>query len=468
MATTLEELAHWINAPCETENLEFKEAKNQYDNTKLFRNCVALANEGGGRLILGVTDAVPRKVIGTGAFNTPTGIQSRIFDKLRFRVEVEALDHPDGRVVIFHIPSRPRGTAYELDGAYWMRSTEGTVPMSEDRLRQIFDEGKPDWFLRPALEDCSAADVIQLLDTQGYFDLLELPYPADRTGVLERIQHERLITSDGSNYSITNLGAILFAKQLDSFPDLKRKAPRFIVYEGTDKLKVRLDRLWGKGYAVGFKGLIEFITNQIPSNEFMGKAYRAEMKMFPSLGVRELVANALIHQDFNETRTFIAIELYSDRLEISNPGKPAISPERFIDEYQSRNEKLADLMRRMGVCEERGSGIDRVVSLAEFWQLPAPDFRADEHRTFAILFAHKAFNELDGKDRVRACYQHCVLRWAQSQKMTNQSLRERFKLPVNKSETVSRIIRDAIEQRRIKLDTSSTSRRYARYVPWWA
>jgi ATP-dependent DNA helicase RecG len=125
-------------------------------------------------------------------------------------------------------------------------------------------------------------------------------------------------------------------------------------------------------------------------------------------------------------------------------------------------------MRRIGVCEERGSGVDRVVSLAEFWQLPAPDFYADDQRTSAILFAHKAFDELDGKDRVRACYQHCVLSWARKQKMTNQTLRERFKLPVNKSETVSRIIRDAIEQNRIKLDSSSTSRRYARYVPWWA
>src|SRR5689334_20874730 len=121
MPTTLDELSRWISAPRESENLEFKEAKNQYDNTKLFRHCVALANEGGGKLILGVTDVFPRQVIGTNAFNVPSGIQSKIFDKLRFRVEVEAMDHPDGRVVIFHIPSRPRGTAYELDGAYYMR-----------------------------------------------------------------------------------------------------------------------------------------------------------------------------------------------------------------------------------------------------------------------------------------------------------------------------------------------------------
>jgi ATP-dependent DNA helicase RecG len=161
--TTLDEFNGWLSAPSETGNLEFKEAENQYDNANLFRHCVALANEGGGKLILGVTDNPPRKVKGSGAFHTPAGIQSKILDKLRFRVDVEEFQHPDGRAVIFHVPSRPRGTAYHLDGAYFMRSPDGTVPMSEDRLRQIFDEGKPDWHLRPALIELSPSDVIELL-----------------------------------------------------------------------------------------------------------------------------------------------------------------------------------------------------------------------------------------------------------------------------------------------------------------
>ena len=311
MSTTIEELTRWMTAPRETENLEFKEAKNQYDNTKLFRHCVALANEGGGKLILGVTDKPPRQVIGTAAFHTPSGIQSKLLDKLRFRVMVEEFRHPDGRVVIFHVPSRPKGTAYELDGAYWMRSPDGTVPMTEDRLRVIFDEGKPDWLMGAARESCSASDVVRLLDTQSYFDLLRLPYPTTRDGVLERFENEKLIIAEGDAYSITNLG--------------------------------------------------------------------------------------------------------------------------------------------------------------EFYQLPAPDFRLGERHTLAVMFAYRTFEQMDGKDRVRACFQHSVLRWMTNQKMTNTSLRERFKLPENKSETVSRIIADAIQQGKIKPDDpSNTSRRYARYVPWWA
>jgi ATP-dependent DNA helicase RecG len=213
----------------------------------------------------------------------------------------------------------------------------------------------------------------------------------------------------------------------------------------------------------------DFINAQIPSNEIVGKAFRVDIKMFGEIAIRELVANALIHQDFNETGTSVTVEIYSNRLEVSNPGRSIISPERFIDEYQSRNEKLADLMRRMGICEEQGKGIDKVVSHAEIYQLPAPDFRVSERHTTAVMFAHKAFDEMDGKDRIRACFQHCVLRWMKNEKMTNTSLRDRFDLPESKSETVSRIIRDSIDQGKIKLDDpANTSRRYARYVPWWA
>lgn len=223
---------------------------------------------------------------------------------------------------------------------------------------------------------------------------------------------------------------MLFAKKLDQFERLGRKAPRVIVYEGKNKLKTKLDRPGTKGYAVGFQGLMEFISGLVPSNEVIEHSLREEVKMFPEIAVRELVANALIHQDFTESGTSVMIEIYDDRLETSNPGKSFISPDRFIDEYQSRNEVLADLMRRLGICEEKGSGIDKVVQEAEAYQLPAPDFRVGEHRTSVVLFAHLEFDEMDRNNRIRACYQHCCLRYVMNEQMTNQSLRERFKLSV--------------------------------------
>ena len=190
--------------------------------------------------------------------------------------------------------------------------------------------------------------------------------------------------------------------------------------------------------------------------------------MYPEIAIREPIANALVHQDFNETGNSVSIEIYSDRVEISNPGKPVITPDRFIDDYKSRNESLADVLRRMGICEELGSGIDKVIESSEVYQLPALDIRVSETRTIILLFAHKEFSDMTKADRIRACYQHCCLRYVTQNKMTNQSLRERFNLKVRSIETISRLLRETAEKGYIKLDDSSASKKYANYLPFWA
>jgi len=121
MTTTSEQVNLWRTSPAEHQNLEFKEAKSQFDNKKLFKYCVAIANEGGGQLLLGIADKPPRPVVGTVAFNDPVEMAEKVFRAVGFRVDIEEVIHPDGRVLVFHIPSRPRGTAYHLDGAYLMR-----------------------------------------------------------------------------------------------------------------------------------------------------------------------------------------------------------------------------------------------------------------------------------------------------------------------------------------------------------
>lgn len=469
MSRTVADIDRLLTVPREHERLEFKEAKQQFDFTKLLRYCVALANEGGGELLLGVSDRPPRRVVGTQAFGDLGAIKARIAAALRIRVQIDEVAHPDGRVLVFTVPSRPAGTALAHEGAYLMRAGEELVPMTEDMLRRIFDEGRPDFFSRPAMSGMSADDVVRLLDTQSLFDLFKLPYPAAREGVLAKCHSERLIEQQDSSWNITNLGALLLAKDLREFEGLQRKAARVIVYRGTNKMDTVRDLLGNKGYAVGFEGLIGYINDQLPANEVIGQALRADVRMYPELAIRELVANALIHQDVEDSGSFVMIEIYTDRIEISNPGKPLIPPDRFIDEYKSRNECLADLMRRFGICEEKSSGIDKVVFLAEAWQLPAPDFRVGERNTTVVLFAHKNFEDMDRKERVRACYQHACLRYVSNQKMTNQSLRERFRLPEAKAESVSRIISDAVEEGVLKLDDpENKSRRYAKYAPYWA
>lgn len=466
----LELLAAWMSAPSETAHLEFKEAKQQFDTHRLLRYCVALANEGGGHLVLGVSDKLPRRVVSTQAFQNTGAIAAKILEALRIRVNVSALVHPDGRVLVFEVPSRPSATPLHLDGVYLMRAGEELVPMTPDQLKRIMMESGEGWFDRPARVGASADDVVALLDTQSFFDLFGMPYPTNRDGVLARLEQERLIKKGGLGWTISNLAAIILAKRLDAFaPDLARKAVRVVIYDGVNKLLTREDKPSVRGYAVDFESLIDFVHSSAPMNRYVEQAVREEVKMFPRQAIRELVANALVHQDFELSGQSVMVEMYADRLEVSNPGLPPIRVERFIDEFRSRNERLADLMRRMGLCEEKGSGIDKVVSLAEAYQLPAPDFRISETRTTAVLFAHQDFADMGKPDRIRACYQYCCLRYVSNQRMSNQSLRERFRLSESKAATASLVIGAAKDANLVKPDeTDSTSTRYARYLPFWA
>jgi predicted HTH transcriptional regulator len=469
MTTTPAQIDLWRQSPSELQRLEFKEAKAQFDNRKLYEYCVAMANEGGGFLVLGVADKPPRVVVGTQAFNDPVAMAEKLFQAVGFRVDIEEVSHPDGRVLVFHIPSRPRGTAYHLEGKYLMRSGGSLVPMSEDQLRCIFAEGEPDWLEEHTKMGLDAQAVVELLDTQAFFELLKLPYPTDRAGVVDRLKRERLVDDADGALAIRRLGGLLLAKRLESFSDLVRKTARVVVYAGTSKLETRLDQTGTKGYAGGFQGLVQFVMSQLPQNELVEDAIRKEVKLVPEIVIRELVANALIHQDLTIPGASVMIEIYSNRVEISNPGDPVVPVERFIDGYQSRNERLADLMRRMGICEEKSSGIDKVVRAAEVYQLPAPDFRAGHRRTIVTIYGPRDFEAMDRGDRIRACHQHCALKWVMSEWMTNQSLRERFRLPESKSAVVSQVIAATIDEGLVKSDEKvGSSRKYARYVPFWA
>lgn len=204
--------------------------------------------------------------------------------------------------------------------------------------------------------------------------MMHLPLPQEVNGILDRFLSEKLILKDEIGYSITELGGILFAKRLSDFDGLQRKMARVIVYKGKSKIETIRERTFDRGYAIIFGDMVAWINSQLPANEEIGQALRTEARMYPEIAIRELTANMLIHQDFAE-QGFPMIEIYSDRIEISNPGLPLISVERFIDEYQSRNDSLADIMRRMGICEEKGSGMDKTIFSIELYQLPPLRFQ---------------------------------------------------------------------------------------------
>lgn len=253
------------------------------------------------------------------------------------------------------------------------------------------------------------------------------------------------------------------------FRSLRRKAVRVIAYKDNSRVESIREQEGARGYATGFEGLIGYINALLPSNEVIGQALRKTVPMYPELAVRELVANALLHQDFFVTGSGPMIEIFSDRMEINNPGIPLVQTDRFLDTPpRSRNEALASFMRRIGVCEERGSGVDKVVFQTEYFQLPAPAFEVIGENTRAVLFAHRPLTKMDKGDKIRACYLHACLKYVNREYLTNRSVRERFGIEQQNMAAASRLIKESVEAGVIIPYETGAAPRLMKYIPWWA
>ena len=468
--------------PTETEWVEFKRNKSEPgelgEYLSALANSAALLGKVNAYLVWGVDD-VTHEIVGT-TFSAATAkvgneeLESwllRLLEpKIDFRFYALVIDAKP--VVLLEIgaafrhPVRFKSQEYIRVGS--CKRALKDHPEKERALWRVFDRVP---FERSVARDHAYdEDVLELVDYPSYFDLLGPPLPDGRAAILEALSKDELIHAfDAGGWRITNLGAILFAKSLAGFPRLRRKAVRVVQYKGRDRTQPLREQVGGKGYANGFEGLIHFITALVPSNEVIERAFRQTVPVFPEPAVRELVANALIHQDLFVTGGGPTIEIFDDRMEITNPGEPLIDTMRFVDTPpKSRNEALASLMRRFAICEERGSGIDKVVREVEFYQLPAPCFEAPGGFTRAVLFAHRPLSEMDRSDRVRACYLHACLKRVMRDYLTNASLRRRFGVESRNKAAVSRYIREAVEEGVIKPFDKEAPRKLMKYVPYWA
>ena len=468
--------------PRETEWVEFKlnDAEPQMigEYISALANAAALVGKAFAYLVWGVGDE-DHTVAGTRFDPHAVKVGSEELESWLLRLLEPRIDFRffsvdvDGRTVVLleivrasRHPVRFSGQEFIRVGSYKKKLKD--FPEKERALWRIFDQTPFEDGV--ATERASADEVLQLLDYPAYFDLLERPLPANRDGILEALADDRLIRkNDAGGWDITHLGAILFAKRLDAFHGLQRKAVRVIQYRGNGRTEALREQEGSKGYACGFEGLIGYINGLLPANEVMGQALRRNVPMFPELAVRELVANALIHQDFLVTGAGPMVEIFDDRIEITNPGEPLVDTQRFVDTPpKSRNETLASLMRRFRICEERGSGIDKVVSQIELFQLPAPLFEKPEGFTRTVLFAHKPLSAMSKADRVRACYLHACLCYVMRREMTNTTLRERFGIAAGNKATASRLIREALTAGMIRLVSEKVGDKLRAYVPYWA
>jgi len=466
----------------ETEWVEFK--VNNADPQEIGQYLSALANAAAlngkafAYLVWGVEDQTQRMVgtnfspAATKKGNEPleTWLLRLLTPKIHFRFHELTVD---GMPVVLLEIGRAFRHPVRFQGEEFIRIGAAKKPLKEapDRERalwRIFDQTPFEDLI--AVERAGADEVLRLLDYPAYFDLLERPLPTNRDGIIKALTGDGMIhpcEAGGSN--ITNLGAILFAKRLGDFRSLRRKVMRVIQYRGTGRTETLKEQEGGKGYAGGFEGIIGYINGLLPANEVIGQALRRSVPLFPELAVRELVVNALIHQDFSVTGAGPMVEIFDDRIEITNPGEPLVDPQRFVDTPpKSRNEALASMMRRFRICEERGSGIDKVIAQVELFQLPAPLFEVPEGFTRVVLFAHKPLAAMDKADRVRACYLHACLKWVTRDYLTNASLRERFAVAERNKAAVSRYIRETVDAGMIRPFDEDAARKMMKYVPFWA
>lgn len=356
--TTLEEFNIWLKRP-EGINLEFKEARNQFSKDKdLPDYCAALANEGGGKLVLGVNDS--GRIVGTKAFlGDRHKLSNKLLNNLGIRVDVEELSHPDGRALIFHIPSRPLGQTIKSTGNYRcpMRAGESLVEMDDLTLKRILNESSPD-FSDQIVEELSKDD----LDETAIQKLRALCFEKSQNqnylnqSLDQFLVDLGLMTDSGINYA----ALILLGKKeiLDKYlPEAEiilewRQIPGKTAYD------------YRKNWRDPFFNIFEDIWHELDKRN-LRTPYRegfiqCEILSFDKNSIREAVLNAVAHRDYALKGRVVFITASPESFVIESPGGflPGITPENALYKRSWRNQRLAEIFEKAGLIERSGQGLD--------------------------------------------------------------------------------------------------------------
>lgn len=440
-------------------------------------NTCILKNQDKAFLIFGVQDQTKKKV-GTnfkphsqkkGGENFINWI-TRLIEP---RIHVEFLDFSQGNLnFVFVIIEPTYERPVRFQGIEYIRIGE-----NKRKLIEFPDHERALWLITSrrkfenaiALSYQTVEQIFSKLNVDIIFTLSNEPKPtSDGEFIRKLIYHGFVIDSLDGHFDITNLGAILLAKKLEDFPSIATKSIRLIKYKGRDKQSSEFEQEGQYGYAMGFPGLIKHMMGLFPKEETYVDGIRRNRSIYPEVAIREVIANALIHQDFTISGSGPVIEIYSDRVEVINPGNCLINTDRIIDERKSRNEKLAAIMRIFGLCEERGGGLDKTLIEIERMHLPAPEFISSENSMRVVIFGPKPWSKMNKGDKIRACFHHCVIRWIMHDYMSNATLRARFSLNDADYQAASAIISEAIKLKRIAPADIDQGKRNARYIPYWA
>jgi ATP-dependent DNA helicase RecG len=383
VTVTLTDLEAWLAAP-ENEHLEFKEARNHFDFEELVRYCVALANERGGYMVLGVTDRLPRRVVGSQAFRELERTKAGLQERLHLRVDASRLAHPDGHVTVFSVPSRPIGMPVQYRGAYWMRSGEQLVPMSPDQLKAIFAESGPDY----SAEFCPAATVS---DLEGHAIQLfrerwqhKAKNAALRSMPVPQLLEDSELLVDGQ---VTIAALILLGTRRALGRHLAQAEVIFEYRSSEGSIAYQQRKEYREGFLLYHDDLWQTANLRNEVFSYQDGLFRFEVQTFNESAVREAILNAVAHRDYRRSGS-IFVKQWPTRIEIVSPGgfPEGITPDNILWRQNPRNRRLAESFGRCGLVERSGQGADRMFeSSVREGKLP-PDFsRSDAHQVAVEL-----------------------------------------------------------------------------------
>ena len=389
MTVSIDQLQQWMNA-AEDEHLEFKEAKNNFHFEKLVDYCVALANEGGGHIVLGVSDQKPRSVVGSDAFQNLERTKAGLIERLHLRINAEEMQHPDGRVLIFQVPSRPLGTPIQYKGAYWMRGGEDLIPMTPDLLRRIFEETGPD-FSAEVCPDAGLADLhpeaIEQLRSRWR---RKSGNPALENTSTEQLLHDAELIVDGD---ITYAALIL----LGTPQALRKYLPQAEVifeYRSNEAAGPALQR---EDYRMGFflfqDELWKVINLRNDVQHFREDLFVFDIPTFSETAVREALLNAVSHRDYRLAGS-VFVRQFPRRLEIVSPGGfPAgVTQENILSRQSPRNRRIAETLAKCGLVERSGQGFNLMFEESIKEGKSIPNFSGTDEYQVSITLKGKIEN----------------------------------------------------------------------------
>lgn len=353
----------------------------------------------------------------------------------------------------------------------YIRSGGTTRKMSMVELREAMRSSNQERFEETPLIFPGAEKILTQIDVEAACETMGTICPKEAARRTEKMVDLRFATKTPKGVLPTYLGVLVAANSFKNIPGCEHYAIRVTKYKGPGKIEAEQDRFFYEGYQTSIDKALRYVVSLLPSSEIIEEAARKQVCLYPIVALRELIANAVVHRDYNNTGSYVHIQIFEGRIEITNPGTllPDMKIDRLIDqEPRARNEVLAQRLRELKLCEERGSGIDRVIQNLEIFGLPAVEFQNTPTSFTAIIFAPKPYKRLSWSERLNVAYQHTALHHVFQQNVTNASFRKRFKLTDSQSQAASELIRRSIAKGLIKQANPGASPRYVHYVPYYA